>query len=234
MTVTLGQAVTEVRALLDETNQAFYSTTQLESWINQGCADVARRAEILWEEQDVITVPNIGTYPFPVDFLTVHRAIYCINPPIDAVGALTQPLEFREINSMDENWGMIEGLPAAWPRWFTIRGNSVINFQLMMYPAPAAAGALRIFYYRQARVTTSTTANIDTLSGWEDIVYDYAVFKAQRSAHLPEWKDAFGLYEAKLMQMINQTRNFTDQMNQITSGMGNVPVYAYGDLGDGW
>ena len=223
MTVTLGQAVTEVRALLDETNQAFYSTTQLESWINQGCADVARRAEILWQEYNVTTVPNVQTYPFPSDFLNCHRAEYTINPPIGSPGSLTQVLEFREINSMDENWGMIHSLPAAWPRWFTIRGNPVINFQLMMYPAPAAAGVLTIYYYRQAVFATSSTQNIDTLSGWEDIVYEYAVFKGQRSAHLPEWRDAFGLYESKLMQMINQTRNMTDQMNQVTSGSGNLP-----------
>jgi len=231
MTVTLLTARTEVRALLDETTATFWTDAQINSWINQGCSDVARRAEILWQEQDIVTVPNVQTYPFPVDFLNCHRAIYCINPPIDSVGALTQPMEFREINSMDENWGMIEGLPAAWPRWFTIRGNSTYNYMIMMYPAPAAAGVMRIYYYRQAVAATSDSQKIDTQSGWEDIIYDYAVYKAQRMARDPHWQDAYQLYEKNLMQLIEKTRNMTDQMNQISSGMQNLPVYAYTDDG---
>lgn len=231
MAVTQLTARTEVRALLDETTAAFYTDAQINSWVNQGCADVARRAEILWQEQNFLTIPNIASYPFPSDFLNCHRAVYTINPPIGSVGAQTQPMEFREINSMDENWGMLESLPAAWPRWFTIRGNSVTAFILQMYPAPAAQGEVTVYYYRQAVATVLDTDNIDTLSGWENIVYDYAVFKALQKARVAIWKDFYGLYEKNLMTMISHTRNMTDQMNQISSGMGNLPVYAYTDDG---
>lgn len=233
MSVSMGTAVTEVRALLDEASPAMWTDAQIMSWLNQGCADIARRAEILWDEANITVTANVQTYPFPADFLTAHRCEFTINPPIWSPGSLTQVLEFREINSMDENWGMIHSLPAAWPRWYTIRGNPVVNFQFTMYPAPAAAGVATVYYYRQARAATLDTDNVDTLSGWEDIVYDYAVYKAQRAAHLAIWKDALSIYETQLANMINKTRNMTDQMNQVTSGIGNLPVYAYSDGWDG-
>ena len=130
---------------------------------------------------------------------------------------------------MDENWGMIQSLPAAWPRWFTIRGNSVVGFFLQMYPAPASPGELTVYYYRQAKTITDTSQNIDTLSGWEDIVYDYGVYKAQRAASTATWKDAYQLYEKNIAEMINKTRTMSDQMNQITSGQQIWPIYAYAD-----
>ena len=235
MPVTIDAAITEVRSLLAESSAAYWTTTQLQNWLNQGCSDVARRAEILWEEANISTVPNVQTYPFPSNFLTCHRAEYTINPPIGTVGALTQAMEFREINSMDENWGMIHSLPAAWPVWFTIRGNSTVNFMLMMYPAPAAAGVLTVYYYRQANAALaaqSPAQNLDTLSGWEDIVYDYAVFKALRAAHQDNWQEAFQLYEKNLNSLINKTRHMTDQATKVTSGQSVWPVYAYADPTD--
>jgi hypothetical protein len=223
----MSTAITEVRALLNEPNAQFWTNAQLQSWLNQGCQDVARRAETLWQEINITTIPNQQNYPFPSDFLNMHRAEFSIFNSDQ-----TFNLEYRGINQMDEIWGILHSLPAAWPQYVTIRGNSVQGFFMMLYPAPAASGTLTCYYYRQA-VNASTTGNLDCQSGWEDIVYDYAVYKAKRADQDPTWQDALALYQGNLGEMINRTRNMTDQAEAVTTGIPQWPIYAYGDSSSG-
>lgn len=223
----MSQAITEVRALLDEDTAQFWSDDNLQAWINQGCDDVARRAETLWQEVTINVAPLVQNYPFPNDFLNCHRAEFQLSNTDQ-----TFNLEYRGINQMDEIWGILHSLPAAWPQYFTIRGNSVLGFYLMLYPSPGSSGQLTVYYYRQA-VHVATTQPIDVQPGWEDIVFDYAVYKAKRKANDPAWQEAFQLYNGNLAQMIDKTRNMTDQGESITSGIPQWPVYAYGES-DGW
>jgi hypothetical protein len=103
-----------------------------------------------------------------------------------------------------------------------------------MYPVPAAAGTLTVFYYRQA-VAVSGTTQIDTLTGWDDIVFDYAVFKAKRASQEASWQEAYQLYESNIAKMIDKSRSFTDLGETITTGVPQWPAYAYGDgNGMGW
>ena len=228
MPVTLTQATTEVRNLLDEPNAQFWTDAMLQSWINQGCQDVARRAETLWQEVNVNVTPLVQSYPFPSDFLNCHRAEFQLSNSDQ-----TFNLDYRGINQMDEIWGILHSLPAAWPQYFTIRGNSVLGFYLMMYPSPGAAGTLTVYYYRAAKVVTASQ-NIDVQPGWEDVVYDYAVYKAKRKDRDPTWQDAYQLYNANLQAMIDKSRNMTDLGEQVTSGIPQWPIYAYGDGTDTW
>ena len=227
MAYTLAQSVTQVRSLLDEATAQFWTDAELESWINQGCQDVARRAETLWQEVTINVTPLVQNYPFPIDFLNVHRAEFQLSNTDQ-----TFNLEYRGINQMDEIWGILHSLPSAWPQYFTIRGNSVLGFYLMLYPSPGSQGSLTVYYYRQAIVVTAAQ-NIDVHPGWEDIVFDYAVYKAKRKAEDPTWQEAFQLYNGNLAQMMDKTRNMTDQGEQITSGIPQWPVYAYSES-DGW
>jgi hypothetical protein len=136
---------------------------------------------------------------------------------------------------MDEIWGILHQLPAAWPQYFTIRGNSAMGFYLQIYPAPGATGTLTVYYYRQAKAATVEEDIIDTLPGWVDIIYDYAVYKAQRADRDQRWQEAYQLYEKALNEMINKTRNMTDQGEQITTGVPQWPVYMYSDASmNGW
>ena len=227
MSVTLLQARTEVRALLDESSPAFWTNSQLNSWINQGCADIAREAQVLWQEVIISVSPLTQTYDFPADFLNCHRAEFS-----PTGSEQTYSMEFRPINTMDEIWGILHSLPAAWPQYFTIRGNNYGYF-LMLYPAPGAAGTMTVYYYRQAVAVNIDSNFIDTLSGWEDIVYDYAVFKALRAAKDATWQQAMSLYQANLAGMIQKSRNMTDLGESITTGIPQWPIYAYGG-NEGW
>ena len=225
MTVSMTTAITEVRALLNEPSAQFWTQAQLQSWINQGCQDVARRAETLWQEVTIQTFPNQQNYAFPADFLDMHRAEFTI-----ANSQQTFNLEYRGINQMDEIWGILHSLPAAWPQYCTIRQNSSNGPFLMLYPAPAASGFLTVYYYRAAVPASAggLPPNIDCMPGWEDIVYDYAVFKAKRADQDPTWQEAKGLYESNLTEMINRTRSLSDQAETVTTGIPQWPIYAYG------
>lgn len=229
MSVLMSTAITEVRALLNESSPAFWTNAQLQSWINQGCEDVARRAEILWNECNLNVVALQQEYAFPTDFLNAHRAEFS-----PSNSDQTYSLEFRPISTMDEVWGILHSLPSAWPQYFTIRGNATIGFFLMLYPSPGATGNLRVYYYRQAMVISNTTQPIDTMPGWEDIIYDYAVYKAFRASKDPEWQQAYQLYEKNVAMMIDKTRTMTDEGSQITSGVPQWPIYAYGGSSDGY
>ena len=73
--------------------------------------------------------------PLPHDFLNCHRAEFTLSDSDQ-----TFSLDYRGINTMDEIWGILHSLPAAWPQYFTIRGNSAMGFYLMLYPSPGGAG----------------------------------------------------------------------------------------------
>lgn len=233
-TFTIDNAVTEVRAILDEQSPGqMWSDSQIESWLNQGCQDVARRAEILWNEAPIVVTPNVQTYPFPADFLNAHRAEFTLAGAVGNASNQTFNLEYRGINQMEDVWGILHQLPAAYPQYFTIRGNAVQGFFLMLYPSPGANGLLTVYYYRQAQVVT-TGQNLDVMPGWQDIVFDYAIYKAMRASRDQRWQEAFQLYEKNLAEMIAKTRNLTDQAEQITTGSSQWPLYAYAELPEWW
>ena len=229
MTYTLLQGTTEARALLDEASPgSMWSDAQIHSWLNQATMDVARRAENLWQEDAISVTALQQIYPFPSDFLNCHRAEFLLGS-----GPQTYNVEYREINAMDEVWGVLHNLPQAWPQYFTIRGNTTNGLFLFLYPAPGATGTLTVYYYRQAKAAVNSSDLLDVQPGWEDIVFDYAVYKALRAAKDPRWQEAFQLYEGKLQQLIDKSRTFTDLGTQVTTGTPQWPVYAYGS-GDVW
>ena len=47
MAFTLAQAITEVRALLNEDTASYWSDTNITSWIQQGCLDFTEKSLLL-------------------------------------------------------------------------------------------------------------------------------------------------------------------------------------------
>ena len=228
----MGTAVTEVRALLDEASPAMWTDAQIMSWLNQGCADIARRAEILWDEANITVTANVQTYPFPADFLTAHRCEFTINPPIWSPGSLPRswssgdqlhgrelgddPFAARRLAPLVHHPGQSGGqlpvhdVPGPGRR----RG----GHRLLLPPGPARHPPHR--ERRHAVGLGGHRLRLRRLQG-------------AAAAYLAIWKDVPSIYETQLANMINKTRNMTDQMNQVTSGIGNLPVYAYSDGWDG-
>jgi hypothetical protein len=100
---------------------------------------------------------------------------------------------------------------------------------IVLYPVPSQAGSLTVFYYQQIVPAVATTDNIDVLSGWEDTVHDYAVYRALRKDADPRWQDFKSTYEEKLVAMIDTTRTFQDQAGTFTTGQSALPSWLVSD-----
>lgn len=229
MSVTLAEAISEVRFLLDETTPQFWTNTMLTQWINQGCQDIARQAQTLWMQKTITAVATTQNYDLPTDFLGVHRLTFSF-PTSDQ----TYAIEFRGINEMDEVWGILHHLPAAYPQSFYIWINPTKKMYFAVYPVPASGGVFTLYYYREAVPATGTTDKLDITTGYEDIVYEYAVYKAKRRDRDPTWTTAKQLYDQMLLNMMDKTRRFSDLGGQFTSGVPQWPLYAYATGTTGW
>jgi hypothetical protein len=229
--VALTAALTNVRSMLDEPTAQFWSDSELTLWLNEGCTDVARTAEILRQEVAIAVTADTQSYPAPADVYRIYRVEFV---PTGAI--LTYPLAFRGYQGMDQYWGNLQSLPSAFPSlytlWYSPVGASAspaaAHTQMMIktYPVPAQAGNLNVFYYRQVVLAAAGTDTLDTLPGWEDIVYDYVVYKALRKDADPRWKDQQAIYDEKLAAMMDTTRSWTDQSDYFSTGMvGGPPAW---------
>lgn len=224
MSVKLSTAIATVRSLLDEATAQFWSNTEIKRWLNQGARDVQRKAEVLWNKVTINVRPTVQNYNFPSDFLNCHRAEFTLTG-----GNQTYALTYRGYNAMDDVWGILQSIPAAYPSYFTIWGNKVTGLYLRLYPSPGAQGLLSVYYYRDTVTAKNTTTTLDVLPQWVDVVYSYAVFKAKQKDRDPTWQTHYQFYLAQLQEQINRTRTFTDLGEQISSGNPNWPIYAYTD-----
>jgi hypothetical protein len=71
---------------------------------------------------------------------------------------------------------------------------------------------------------------LDIIEGWEDMVVDYALMKGLLKRQDQSWKDIKDMYEAKIENIINQTRQFHDQPQYITYDTMVMP-WAYDSWG---
>ena len=223
---TLTSAITSVRSLLDEPEASaapFWSDTEITTWLNQGCADVQRRAEIIQEFAIIAAVVNQQKYIIPNNVHRIHRVEFA---PTSSVNTYT--LEFRGYNEMDQIWGINQQWPASYPLYYTLWKSPPL-LQMVTYPVTAQAGVFNIFYYRTIQPVVNSTDTLDTLPGWEDIIYDYAVYMAFRKDADARWQEAKSIYEAHLNDMSNVTRTFQDQGNYFSTGQVALPAWLIND-----
>jgi len=235
MTETLATARTNVRDLLDESTAMFWTDAQLNLWLNQGCADIARRAMCLRKFDQIPVAANTQNFAAPTDMYELYRVEF-----IPTTGTFTYPLSFMGYQEADQAWGTYQSFPAAWPEIFTlwnnpgattISGDSTLTIRL--FPVPAQSGVLNVLYYRQCVFAVADGDQLDTIPGWEDLAEEYCVYKAKRKAKEPDWQDAFQFYEQKLNDMIMVTGTFQDQAGTFSTGQSSWPPWANNMLNSG-
>jgi len=110
----------------------------------------------------------------------------------------------------------------SYPAYYTTNGypggTGRNAFVIQMFPNSAQAGQLNIFYYRlplRVQDPVANPANYDTLldviDGWDDMIVDYAQMRALIKARSQDWQIAQQMYESKITNVIDQTRQFHDQ-----------------------
>ncbi len=222
MPTTLATAITNVRYLIDEPSPAFWSNAELTNYINEACKDIARRAETNLTTTTITAVALQQNYTLPDDVYRLHKVQF-----LPTGATLNYTLEYRGLMEMDQIWGINKNWPASYPLYYTL-WKSPPEMVMIIYPVTQTAGKFNIFYYRQivtAVLATPTTSSIDVIAGYEDLVYDYAAYRALRKDNNPIWKTHQSVYESKLQDMIAHTRQFQDQNNYMSTGQGALPFW---------
>lgn len=226
MPTSLSTTLEDVRARISEASPIFWQDTDLTNWINEACRDIARRAECLWSLANISVVANTQTYPGPITMIRIHKIEFS---PTGT--SLTYPVEASNILNMDQIWGIRQNVPSTYPSFYTLWGNTP-NVTIKLFPVPAVAGNLAVYYYRIPTPVNNPIDTLDIPEGWQDCVSLYCEYVAKRKDHNPEWKDAKEDYEAKLSDLIGRTYELHDQANFIFTGGGYVPDYIW--AGDTW
>lgn len=81
MALTLANAITRCREILNETTASFWSDTELTAWLQEGTLDVTTRALLLQDKQDITLVANQLSYTssdeaWIANVLKVYAAYY--------------------------------------------------------------------------------------------------------------------------------------------------------------
>lgn len=207
---TLATALAAVRTRVNEATAIAWSSTEIRGWINEAVADIARRTETIQKEATVTVVSGTQEYSsLPANLLRLHRVEF-----ISSNNHVSQ-LELRELNELDSIWYGGKKTSPGRPMYCGLSGYPPY-LKLTLYPIPAETGAtLKLYYYASpTALATDGTADSSTLdipTGWDDLVYEYATYLAQRRDGQAQWQDSKRLYEEKLSDMLSQTVRFHDQ-----------------------
>lgn len=224
----------------------FYTDTEITDWINAGLRDLARRCEVLYTVDQSISIPAFvpssitpgpPTYALLSDVVRLHRVEFV---PTGSTNQIYR-LEASTRNEMDQIWGTYQQNTSSYPRWYVTSGrpggstSTRDAFTIQLYPCPSQSGTLNIYYYRTPTrigdpVATNSNYNVvlDVNEGWDDIVVDFAVYKALQKQRAPEWKDRKAEYEEKVEQMVDVTRRYHDQQSFISYGTNMMPSWLVG------
>lgn len=207
---TLLSLRTSVRDRLDEAVAIHWSDAQLNSWINEGARDIARRTETLQDKEVIAVLANTREYTIPASVLRIHRAEFKVTGDNNIY-----PLEFRAFNAMDSIWWTQQGVTTSTPLLYTVWGSNPNN-KVVIYPVPAQAGALTLFVYRLPVVAEEDGDEVEVPGGWDDLCVDYAEYHALRRDRDPRWQEAKTLYEERIADFYDLSRHWVDQGGIIT------------------
>lgn len=232
MAITQFQAMTDIRARLDEPSSRYWDDKDLRRWINEIAKDMARRTESLrGTYSHAVVVGDSACTPLFTSTTNLYR-IYRVEF-IPTSSGQVYPLEYRDPNAADEVWGLsqqiTEGIPAIWTSW-----GAPPTLSLQVFPSPSLAGDLKLWYYRlPTSLATDTAAdaatNVDVVAGWEDVLVDGVEYKAKRRDSDSSWTEAKQEYEQHLEAMMEATTRFSDAAGMIvTPNGGYIPTWLYG------
>ena len=113
-TTTLAEELVNVRLDLDDPNGKYFDTPSLTLWINQGCLDIARRAECLMENESIQSLANVAYYSAPQDCICIHELTFSPNDPTQIY-----PLTYRGRQEMNNIWYVNQTTPGSYPLFYT-------------------------------------------------------------------------------------------------------------------
>jgi hypothetical protein len=215
MAITLEQFIGNVQDDLDDPNGNYLQPASITRWCNDGCYDIAKRAECLLQEDQEPTTGTVGTFIIATtfDIVRIHRLEWTMD------NVQVYPLELRNINEMDTIWAQFQSQPGAWPSWATFWQEPPL-LRVQLFPVPGGDGTLNIWYYRYPNFlnVNNQSATLDIPAGYEPLVRQYAKFMALRRMADPRWSEERDLYEENLSTLIDNSRQYNDAGGQFMPG----------------
>jgi len=220
--VLVSEAISDIRARLNEKVPRFWSPEELLRWVNEAQRDIARRAEYLQDNQDIAVSDGDGEYTLPSNLLRLTRVEFV---PTGQTQVYT--LEFVDFSSVDEYYGLNK-TSEGYPDIFTVWGFPP-SAKIQLYPVPSVAGTLTVYYYRTPTdIADNDTATLEIPDGWVDLVIIYVESLARRKDRDPMWQEVRADYESKLAEMMDLTRRYSDQAGSLVASSGRmVPSYLW-------
>jgi len=216
--VTMGTALAAVRTRLDESTATSWTDPEIRAWINEGVADIARRTESIQKSATISVVAGQQEYTgLPANLLRLNRVEFI---SAGASGQVSH-LELRELNALDSTWYGGKQTSSGRPIYCGLSGYPPY-LQLTLYPIPAESGAtIKVYYYASpAALPVDGSGDgiaLDLPTGWDDLVYEYATYLAQRRDATPSWQDTKRIYEEHLGDMLAMTERWHDQPGFISN-----------------
>lgn len=193
----------------------------LNSWINDGAKDIARRTESLEASAAIAWTAGAASKPAPADLIRAHRCEF-----VDLSGLNTYSVELKAKQELDQIWGILHTQQSSYPSYGYLQGfppNTVLN----LYPVPAQAGTVNLEYYRLPAPMNADADPLDLVVGWEDLLELYVESEVQRKERDPIWSATKQLYDEKVVDMVEKTRQWHDQAGVMTVGNRQVPSWLY-------
>lgn len=227
MALTLIDAITKVRSLIDESSSVFWEDDEITRWLNEGQNDIARRSECLRDSSTVSVTAGTQEYSAPTDMVRITRVTYA-----PTGSNQIYPLTYRDMHSADAIWGTMQattdGTPAIWTSW-----GFPPSLTITLFPTPTQDGNINVFYYRLPSTLAQDSDTIEVPGGWEDLVVEYAIMLALRKDGDPRWQEAFTAYTNHFNSLMEKVIRFTDQSGQIDDMHGAfAPTWLYEGMGD--
>jgi hypothetical protein len=225
MPTTVAAATTALRDLLDETTAAQWTDVQLRRWLNEGIRDIARRTRHYWDTDTIDTAADDGEYTVAEDVLHIKHVYF--TPDGDTSRDI--PLEPRAFEAMNQVWWDRQDQSSGYPVFFTTFGYAP-TLTIKLFPVPSVPGTLTLHVIRLPAEldVTSGTGNIDVPTGWLEVAYDYAEYKALRKDRDPRWQEAYNLYEAKIQDIIDMGEYINAPGEFIPTTTGMLPNWLVG------
>lgn len=231
MAISLADARTQTRYLLDEATPQFWTNDNLTSWINEACSDTQRRAEWKMAERTIPVTPSTQDYAAPDDVIRIHRITF--TPIASLSDQNTYTLEYRGFMEMDQIWGINQQWPASYPLYYTLWGQpGTGSLIIKTFPVPSEAGNLHCYYFPEITKASDDTDPVDIAQSFEDMVYDYCMYRALRKDADPRWQEAKATYEEKLVELTNSSRTYQDQAGTFATGQQALPQWLTSS--EGW
>lgn len=212
---TVADIMREISIRVDDEGMSRFKPEVLRGYILEGEKEVARKTECLRATEDIAVTAGVQTVTGPTDLV---RVTACVFAPTST--SLVYPLEYRDQNSLNLQWGPWQQISqASYPEFWTTWGFPP-TLSMAMYPIPAQAGVLRVSYYRlPANIDPNGDNDIDAIDlpeGWEEMLTDYGeAMCLRKDRDLEGYQMVYEMFENKMLALLETAARFTDQAGQI-------------------